>query len=526
MRSMVAAVTVLLLALGGALLCQPTGSFLLGKEGHWVAEARASMGAALDDAMRSPAARWAAEQVAAARSALSRGAPSSSTQQNGGGVPQESHGHSSVEDQHCTCGQASGAAKCAVHDTLVEEERKLDECCCAPESIEALNAADVFPTLEALMDKPFFRYFKVKLYTECPLWPDDGMCMMETCAVAECEDGEIPLPWRLAEAGQLDADIVCTLDAGQAGSGTESEQPVDTAIDEGVRLKLSHVAGWKGVDNPWMIEDGEDNEFIYVDLRRNPEKNTGYKGEHARRVWGAIYGQKCFQDIDAPDACQENRVFYKLISGVHTSITTHTMPSWLLKHRLGPDWAKPFVDNLYFSYLFTLRAVMKAGPLLERLDYDTDNEAEDLATQELVRRLVNNHDLQAACPLPFDEGRMWRGHDSELKKEELRLQLHNVTRVMDCVGCDKCKMWAKLRMLGVAAAFKILFSVEDCLGDGGSGELVLERNEIIALINLLAQFSSSIEAVRTMHGIPDPPAEEPPLSEGSSSNVGGGLFKA
>jgi hypothetical protein len=45
--------------------------------------------------------------------------------------------------------------------------------------------------------------------------------------------------------------------------------------------------------------------------------------------------------------------------GVHTSITTHTMPSWLLKHRLGPDWAKPFVDNLYFSYLFTLRAVMK-----------------------------------------------------------------------------------------------------------------------------------------------------------------------
>jgi hypothetical protein len=35
-----------------------------------------------------------------------------------------------------------------------------------------------------------------------------------------------------------------------------------------------------------------------------------------------------------------------------------------------------------------LLLLLQAGPLLERLDYDTDNEAEDLATQELVRRLV------------------------------------------------------------------------------------------------------------------------------------------
>ena len=49
---------------------------------------------------------------------------------------------------------------------------------------------------------------------------------------------------------------------------------------------------------------------------------------------------------------------------------------------------------------------------------------------------------------------------------------HNITRIMDCVGCEKCKMWAKLQLLGIATSLKILFSAEDCGGRAGdmSGE--------------------------------------------------------
>ena len=54
-----------------------------------------------------------------------------------------------------------------------------------------LNAADLYPKLEALMEKPFFRFFKINLYTDCPLWPDDGQCMLETCAVEECDETEV-----------------------------------------------------------------------------------------------------------------------------------------------------------------------------------------------------------------------------------------------------------------------------------------------------------------------------------------------
>lgn len=32
---------------------------------------------------------------------------------------------------------------------------------------------------------------------------------------------------------------------------------------------------------------------------------------------------------------------------------------------------------------------------------------------------------------------------------------------MDCVGCEKCRLWGKLQVLGLGTALKILFS-----GDG------------------------------------------------------------
>lgn len=31
---------------------------------------------------------------------------------------------------------------------------------------------------------------------------------------------------------------------------------------------------------------------------------------------------------------------------------------------------------------------------------------------------------------------------------------------MDCVGCEKCRLWGKLQILGLGTALKILFSVD------------------------------------------------------------------
>lgn len=136
-----------------------------------------------------------------------------------------------------------------------------------------------------------------------------------------------------------------------------------------------------------------------------------------------------------------------------------------------------------------LRAVIKAGPVLKGVHYDTGYQKEDMHTSQLIEMLVDNQELKNSCPLPFDEGVMWK-NTADFKSEKLGLQecFGNMTRVMDCVGCEKCKMWGKLQFLGVATSLKIL----------SEGDLSLERNEVIALINLLERLSASVETVRSL----------------------------
>jgi len=62
---------------------------------------------------------------------------------------------------------------------------------------------------------------------------------------------------------------------------------------------------------------------------------------------------------------------------------------------------------------------------------------------------VQNQALKAACPVPFDEGRLWKSEDSHLLMLQLQKHFQNMTKAMDCVGCEKCKLWGKLQILGI-----------------------------------------------------------------------------
>ena len=57
--------------------------------------------------------------------------------------------------------------------------------------------------------------------------------------------------------------------------------------------------------------------------------------------------------------------------------------------RLGNTVVKERVENMYFTYLFVLRAVMKAGPLLESIDYSTGCAGQDAQTKHLMQQLVH-----------------------------------------------------------------------------------------------------------------------------------------
>lgn len=91
-----------------------------------------------------------------------------------------------------------------------------------------------------------------------------------------------------------------------------------------------------------------------------------------------------------------------MFAGMHASISAHIAREYLLderegrwgpnlglfQERLGNPGVRERVENLYFAYLFVLRAALKAGPLLKAAAYDTGSPLEDARTSELVRRLV------------------------------------------------------------------------------------------------------------------------------------------
>jgi hypothetical protein len=59
----------------------------------------------------------------------------------------------------------------------------------------------------------------------------------------------------------------------------------------------------------------------------------------------------------------------------------------------------------------------------------------------------------------FDERSLFRGNTRETLRlrEQFQLKFRNITKIMDCVGCDKCKLWGKVQTRALGTALKILF---------------------------------------------------------------------
>lgn len=85
--------------------------------------------------------------------------------------------------------------------------------------------------------------------------------------------------------------------------------------------------------------------------------------------------------------------------------------------------------------------------------------------------------------------------DMTALRQEFFDRFHNISRIMDCVGCQKCRLWGKVQVLGLGTAIKILLGSEADMTDKGS--FAFTRNEVIALVNTAHQLAKSVDAVDT-----------------------------
>jgi len=251
--------------------------------------------------------------------------------------------------------------------------------------------------------------------------------------------------------------------------------------------------------NEFCVFDEDSSGIRYVDLPNNPEKFTGYTGDSATRVWKAIYDENCFDVPNHLDSetCMEKRVYYKLISGLHASISTNVCYYWLdtktgvwdrnvecFKWKIGkfPDR----IENIYLNYAIYIRAINKISGYLNNYAYCNGNDEEDVKVVELVKKVTN---ISKHYPSTFDEAQFFNSPETKELLNDTKFQFRNVTRIMDCVACEKCRLWGKLQVTGLGTALKILFSTPD------TTSISLKRSEIVAFVNGFNKLSTTINMI-------------------------------
>ena len=397
---------------------------------------------------------------------------------------------------------------------LCELTGPVDVCCCDVETVDSLNHAKLFPLVSQLVKSFYFKFFQVNLTRACPFWPDDSYCSLHGCHVKECSEEEIPSFLRVK--GML------AKNTSHCDNMTE-EEILLSSIDETIsQEQITKFQQWRKHDNSEEDFCETESEFSlsasYVDLLLNPERYTGYSGYSTNRIWSAIYTENCFvperPDISASDmswtydTCLEKRAFYRLISGLHASINIHLCAKYLLAAdgenlKFGPnlnEFVKRFdaattqgqgpkrLKNLYFAYLVVLRAIIKAEGYWSKSKFFTGNPIEDQQVKQTVLDLISG--ARSCDDTLFDESQMFVGEAAQQLKDEFRQRFRNISRIMDCIACQKCRLWGKLQIQGVGTALKILFNVRT------AKKLHLTRSEIVSLFNVLERFSASIEHVQ------------------------------
>ncbi|KAI9828909.1 MAG: endoplasmic oxidoreductin-1 [Phylliscum demangeonii] len=434
----------------------------------------------------------------------------------------------------------------------IDTKATVSDACVSYATLDALNA-DLTPSIKSITQQTdFFAYYRLNLFNRvCPFWTDENsMCGNIACAVHTLDnEDEIPEIWRAQELSKLKGPKAEHPDRQE--QKVRQERPLQGELGDDVGESCVVEYDDECDDRDYCVPEDESaaGKGDYVSLVDNPERFTGYTGPGPRHVWDTIYRENCFfksqpkpfqtptlsspfgeqasldlkqvikqharqpallnsQPLEASldrleldDECLEKRVFYRIISGMHASISAHLC--WDHLNQTTGQWGpylKCYEDrlhshpdriaNLYFNYALVLRAVAKLQHVLPDYTFCQGDPPQDRITKLKTLHLV---DQIASGPKIFDESLMFKDPSAAGLKDDFKHRFRNVSRLMDCVGCDKCRLWGKVQTAGYGTALKVLFEFDDEIEKGQKPQL--RRTELVALVNTLDRISSSLSTI-------------------------------
>ncbi|KAI8644042.1 endoplasmic reticulum Oxidoreductin 1-domain-containing protein [Parasitella parasitica] len=418
---------------------------------------------------------------------------------------------------------------------------QIRDTCCDYQSIETIQS-DVFQKIQNLAD----------LWKECPFWNEEALCTNRDCSVATIDENVLPVDWRkaalsaihLSPKGSLfqpfkqctykdqdfclvddliDSDSVVYIDLTEnperfTGYAGPSSGRVWKAIYEENCFDIVHqmTEGCETCNNIMNLGNAKANPLKEAAAKQSLLKKPDSPFAHVPLDKAELHQflQDLAEEADGgndsnDEVCLEKRVYYRLISGLHSSISIHICHEWFDReagiwgpnldcfvNRIGSHPER--LQNVYFTYALLLRAVNKVGPYLDRYEYRTGSIQEDENTRLMVKDFIKSTD---SCPSTFDENSMFKGSEAQALKTEFKDHFRNVSKIMDCVGCEKCRLWGKLQTVGLGTALKVLFSYEDKSLDPVKNPDLFERGEIVALFNTFNRFSESVDAIKTFRAM-------------------------
>ena len=273
------------------------------------------------------------------------------------------------------------------------------------------------------------------------------MCGNIACVVNTLDnEDDIPPIWRAQELSKLEGPKAAH-PGRKLQQERDKERPLQGTLGESVGESCVVEYDDECDERDYCVPEDESASAKgdYVSLMDNPERFTGYAGEGAHMVWDAIYRENCFSrptspssgvgklqaandlrsvmlsgasetDIALDDECLEKRVFHRIISGMHASISTHICHDYLNQSTgtWGPNLQcyesrlashPDRISNLYFNYAVVLRAVTKLRTHLQTYTFCSNDPSQDASTKRKVLDLTDR--ASTSGPI-FDESLMFQ----------------------------------------------------------------------------------------------------------------------